>query len=493
MSTDIGLFDGYPINLPSLVDGETLYSWCARYHRLSGNVNASYSCVQLFGTSRLLLKHDFPKNLSEFSKRTGNCLGTSETLALERTLLGYYANFISPPRYQQALAAVCNQRAAEPKHLLGLMASRVGASHPLKACPECIQHDLGELGFSRWILEHQWPSVWVCRHHGILLRRLKSSAQRRGLRDWTLPEDHSCNDWESLPHLNGASITKLVRIAAISASIAQMSVIFDDDRLRIVYRQGARDRGWVSFDGSLRTLLIRQHLKVEFGDLENVPGFGFLADTDLDPSGTGVVGLLTRRFPGLHHPLKHAVLIAFLFDSGEHFFDAYRSAMSAEISNELDAMVGDWREGLRQLVEFDKWSVTRAAKAMRIPLCQACRWLDSVGVPFEHRPRVLNDQMKVQLRSLLEAGNDYGQIAEITGLKKSLVRAFAGSEPSLRNSWRAQRFERLRASHRARAMELFNSQDGVSIKALKSIEGNGLAWLERHDREWLAEVAPSLW
>jgi len=202
---------------------------------------------------------------------------------------------------------------------------------------------------------------------------------------------------------------------------------------------------------------------------------------------------LTRRFPGLHHPLKHAVLIAFLFDSGEHFFDAYRSAMSAEISNELDAMVGDWREGLRQLVEFDKWSVTRAAKAMRIPLCQACRWLDSVGVPFEHRPRVLNDQMKVQLRSLLEAGNDYGQIAEITGLKKSLVRAFAGSEPSLRNSWRAQRFERLRASHRARAMELFNSQHGVSIKALKSIEGNGLAWLERHDREWLAEVAPSLW
>lgn len=490
MGAGLGLFDNHPINLPSLVEGESLYSWCARYHRLSGNAIARHSCAQSFGAHRPALKHDFPRNLSELCNRTRNCLGAPETLALERTLLGYYAPFIPLPRYQRALEALCGQRMAEPKHLLGLMASRVGASHPLKACPECIQHDLDELGFSRWILEHQWPSVWICRRHGTPLQRLAGHLQPRELRAWTMPEDHSDGEWERLPELRATSIEKLARIASISASIAQISAIFDDNRLRIAYRLGARDRGWAALDGSLRTLTMTRHLTADYSELVALPAFSFLADAD--PNGAGVIGLLTRRFPGLHHPVKHAVLIAFLFDSVAHFIDAYRAATVTDISNEADAVAGNCREALRRLVEFEKWSVSRAAKATGVPLCQACRWLDSVGVPYGHRPRILTDQAKALLSSMLIAGDDYRQIAEKTGLKKSLVRAFAASNQLLRDAWRVRRFERLRDHHRAHALELFNTMQGVSIKTLKSVRGNGLAWLERHDREWLAKVTPTL-
>lgn len=484
---DAGLFDNLPIHLPSLVEGETMYSWCARYHRLSGNAIAGYSCAQLFGARRPSLKHDFPTSLSNLSKRTHGCLGDPEALALERTLLGYYAPFISVARYQQTLEAVCGQRKAEPKHLLGLMASRVGASHPLKACPECIQQDLAELGFSRWIVEHQWPSVWICRRHGNPLVRLASHAQPRELRDWTLPEDYSTSDWEPLPGIRPAFFEKLARIASVSAGIAQVSVVFDEDGLRNAYRQGARDRGWVAFDGSLRMLAMTRHLAASFGELANVHGFGFLAEAD--PNGGGVIGLLTRRFPGLRHPVKHAALIAFLFDSVEHFIDAYRSAMAAETS---DTVVSTGRVALRRLVELDNWSVTRAAQATGVPLSQACRWLDSVGVSYMHRPRMLSDQVKEQVSDMLKAGNDYRQIAEVTGLKKGLVRAFAASNPALRDAWRVKRFELLRESHRAHALELFNAMQGASIKVLKLVKGNGLAWLERHDREWLVKAAPSL-
>lgn len=482
---DAGLFDNLPINLPLLEEGETLYSWCARYHRLSGNAIAGYSCAQLFGTRRPSLKHDFPTNLSTFSKRTCGCLGDPEALALERTLLGYYASFISLERYQQILEAVCDQGKVEPKHLLGLMASRVGASHPLKACPECIQHDLDELGFSRWIVEHQWPSVWICRHHGTPLLRLASHSQPRELRDWTLPEDYSGSDWESLPGLRAEFVEKLAHIASISAGIGKISVVFDEDHLRNAYRQGARDRGWVAFDGSLRMLAMTRHLATCFGELVNVQGFGFLADAD--PNGGGVIGLLTRRFPGLRHPVKHAALIAFLFDSVENFIDAYRGATAT-----ADAVVGIGREDLRRLVVSEKWSVNRAANATGVPVSQACRWLESAGIPYKHRPRMLSDQTKEKLSNMLKAGEDYRQIAEVTGLKKSLVRAFAASNPILRDVWRVKRFERLRVSHRAHAMELFNAMQGASIKALKSVKGNGLAWLERHDREWLAQAVPNL-
>lgn len=490
MGADIGLFDDLPISLPSMVEGETLYSWCARYHRLSGNAIAGHSCAQLFGVRRPSLKHDFPRNLSDLCTRTRNCLGVPEALALERTLLGYYAPFISLSRYQRVLDALCNQRAVEPKHLLGLMASRVGASHPLKACSKCIQHDLDELGFSRWILEHQWPSVWICRRHGIPLRRLASSAQPRDLRDWTLPEDHSDGDWEHLSEFRPSSIEKLTHIASVSAGIAQISTVFDDDRLRIAYRQGARERGWVAFDGSLRMLVMTRHLMICYGDLATMPGFGFL--TEADPNGGGVIGLLTRRYPGMHHPAKHAALIAFLFESVDHFIDAYRTATEPEARDDADIVLGNCREHLRRLVELEKWSVTRAAKATGIPPGQACRWLTSVGVPYDHRPRMLSDQAKARLSSMLKAGDDYDQIAKGIGLKKSLVRAFAASNRSLRDAWRARRFERLRERHRVRAMELFNTMQGASIKALKSVKGNGLTWLERHDREWLSKAAPTL-
>ncbi|MCE1243672.1 TnsD family Tn7-like transposition protein [Oryzomicrobium sp.] len=315
-------------------------------------------------------------------------------------------------------------------------------------------------------------------------------SQPRQLRDWTLPEDHSSGEWEHLPRLRAASIEKLARIASISASIAQISVAFDDERLRIAYRQAAQDRGWAAFDGSLRTLVMMRHLTAGYRELATIPAFNFLADADQNDAG--VIGLLTRRFPGLHHPVKHAVLIAFLFDSVEHFIDTYRTAAQEKISNGADTVVGNCREALRRLVEFEKWSVSRAAKATGIPLCQACRWLESIGVPYNHRPRMLSDQTKEQLRSMLIAGDDYGQIAERTGLKKSLIRAFAASNKALRDVWRVRRFECLRDRHRAHALELFNTMRGVSITALKSVRGNGLMWLERHDRAWLTKTIPTL-
>lgn len=490
LNAGVDLFDDLPINLPSLVDGESLYSWCARYHRLSGNAIASHSCAQLFGIRHPGLKHDFPKHLGSFCERTRNTLGTPEALALDRTLLGYYAPFITLETYRRALECLCNMGAAEPKHILGLMASRVGASHPLKACPECIRQDLKDLGFSRWILEHQWPSVWICRHHGHSLMYLAREFQPRELRDWTLPEDHSSGEWRALPKLKVLSLAKLARIASVTASIAQTPMLIDDESLRIAYRIGARNRGWVAFDGSLRMLEMTKRLQELYGHLVDMPGFGFLVNAD--PNGGGVLGLLTRRLPGLHHPAKHAVLIAFLFESVGQFIDAYRTAEGAANCGEIDILLGDWHGELRRLVESEKWSVSRAAKTVGIPVAQACRWLNLVGVSYEHRPRVLDDEIKSRLNGMLKAGDDYDQIAEVTGIKKSLVRAFAASNRSLRDAWRIRRFERTRDEHRSRAIALFKSRPGASIKLLKSVRGNGLAWLERHDHEWLTMHAPGL-
>lgn len=489
MITEADLLDDAPVNLPSFVGGETLHSWCARYHRLSGNGIASDSCAQLFGARIPGLRHDFPTRLESFCCRTRFLLGTPEALALDRTMLGYYAPFASLTSYRLALDSLVGATTGSPKHVLGLMASRVGAAHPLKVCPTCVRRDVHELGHSRWTLEHQWPSVWICPEHGDRLRYLAKESQPRELREWTLPEDHEASEWADEPKLAPQSIDRLELIASVSLSIGGTPLLFDDNRLRLAYRIGAKRRGWVAFDGSLRMATMTRHLQESFGGLTVMPGFGFLAEAE--PNGGGVLGLLTRQYSGLHHPAKHAVLIAFLFDGMGDFIDAYRTAGNADGYAVAAVLVGDLRNELRRLVESDGWSVSRAAEHLKLPITTACRWLASVGVVYEHRRRVIDDEKRQRITELLRVGNDYQKVAEEVGVKKGLVRAFAAANPTLRNEWRISRTERARKAYRERAAALISKHPGVSLKMLKLVPGNGIAWLARHDRDWLAAHSPN--
>jgi hypothetical protein len=483
------LLDDLPVNLPSPTCEETLFSWCALYHRLSGNGHAADSYFQLFGKRVPGLKHDFPNGLANFCMRTRYALGSPESLALERTLLGYYAPFASSRIYRRALGAVTGEGSGDPKHILGLLASRVGASHPLKSCTECVQRDLLELGYSRWLREHQWPSVWVCREHGIPLRILGGQSRLKDLRYWTLPQDHVANEWQELPALSAGSISNLTKIASVTIGLAQTPFLMEDSRLRVTYRIGVKDRGWVAFDGSTRMAAMNSEFQAQFGALRVIPGFGFLVEAD--PNSGGVLGLLTRQLPGLHHPAKHAVAIAFLFESIADFVSAYRQAGNVTDVDSRKLLVADWREELRRLVAIEKWSVSRAATSLGMPISQACRWLDTEGVAYGKRARV-SSVKRGRIAVLLQEGNDYQRVADEVGVKKGLVRAFAASNPELKSRWQQRRFENARELHRAHATELFAAHRGVSIKALKAVPGNGLTWLERHDRGWLIENAPNL-
>jgi len=176
----------------------------------------------------------------------------------------------------------------------------------------------------------------------------------------------------------------------------------------------------------------------------------------------------------------------------DEFIDAYRMAGHTAEGDRLAVLIGDQRNELRRLVESERWSVSCAANSLGVPISRAFCWLESVGVPVVRRPRVMDEEKRVKIVALLQAGKDYQDIAERVSVKKGIVRAFAAANPEVRDHWRKRRFELLRDEHRNRALGLFATNYGVSLKNLKSVPGNGLAWLERHDREWLSAHAPNL-
>ena len=81
-------------NFPYIQPGETLYSWCARFHRLSVGLNPQVTSRILFGHSCAGLRHDIPFNIGTFEKNTRRQIGTTEEILLQRTLFGFYAQFL---------------------------------------------------------------------------------------------------------------------------------------------------------------------------------------------------------------------------------------------------------------------------------------------------------------------------------------------------------------------------------------------------------------
>jgi hypothetical protein len=489
------LFKELPAFLPALTEGETLFSWSARYHRLSGNALAARSSLQLFGSARAGLRHDLPYNLDRFAEITGGLVGHPAALAAERTLFGFYAPFLGVETRRKALGVMQGASAARLKSLLGLLSSRVGAAHPLKACPDCIREDHRKHCVTRWVLEHQWPSVWICRKHRRLLMHLRSSAQPREFRRWLLPEDVCEADWGSPVSHNRLCAARLLSIADASAGfVAHPEHSYDVKLARYTYLVGAKSRGWLAPDGSVRLQELRRAFLEHYAAIENVPVFSLVQAVQSEHGG--LLGMLMRQYPGRRHPVKHALVVAFLFGSFDDFLATYRDAQeyAAQVGadNLHRLLCGAERAKLRRLVEAEHKSVSAAARDLGLNVTVAIQWASRSGVQYQKRPKVLTGESESHLRLLIQAGKEYAEISREMGIRKSFIRSYLANDTVLRQFWHQRRREKLRESHRKALLGLLEAHRGVPLKKIRLIPGNGFSWLARNDRDWLVQNLPML-
>lgn len=329
------LFDVVPNFLPVLEADETIFSWGGRYHRRSGNARAEDSSRILFGDAKAGLRHDFPSHLGALAEVIGQGISGKE-LALEHTILGIIAKFLNCETVGDALAMMLGPSVSGVKHRLGLLKSGVGASHPLKACRECISTDRETESGPIWHVEHQWPTVWVCKQHSLPLVWINTGARTINRKRWLLPDGIPHSEWIELPQISDRQFAHLLRLATLSSRIAMVDgVSFDLMHLRLAYLLGANDQGFVvTSDGSLRFKEILTAVKTRSAELIALPGWDFLEQTET-PHG-GFVGLLLRQYPSNHHISKHVAMIDFLFESFEKFMATYQVVTAAADAGSLD-------------------------------------------------------------------------------------------------------------------------------------------------------------
>jgi hypothetical protein len=487
--------------LLSWLPGETLFSLISRHHYFSGQALSARTCEQFFGHPRAGSQHDLPSRLAHFVSRTNGCFGDVATVAKKHTLLAYYAAFILPDELKNAIACMAGDSVAHLKLRLGILTSRFRANHPLKSCEACMAEDRSSFGWAYWHVDHQYLGMWICQKHGQLLREstLKATGVERF--QWHLPAAEHFREWpvdKRQALLDGHTALQSLSRQVIDLTANAPDRSIDTSRLHEIYRAELVRREWVTQGGSFRMPVIASSF------LDHVKHLRAIPELEALPATVGEaaiqLGRLLRPPRSGTHPLRHMVLINWLFGSAEAFWQAQASALKPPIAlptavfssdpNSEDSNKDPRRDQLIGLLTVQKQSARMAAKAIGIDVGTAMSWAAQAGLSVSRRPKKLVGEPRRRTIAELQNGIDKAVVAAIAQVSVVTITKLLLSEVGLHAAWRQAREHRAQATAREVWGQLLQSHRGVGSKFLRALKPAAYAWLYRNDRAWLDSHRP---
>lgn len=481
--------------------GETLFSLISRHHYFWGHTLSARTCEQFFGHRRAGSQHDLPSRLSHFVIRTEASFGSVERVAKAHTLLAYYAAFVSAHELKNAIACMAGDSVAHLKLRLGILTSRFRANHPLKSCEACMAEDRSTYGWAYWHMDHQYPGVWICQKHGQLLREstLKSTGVERF--QWHLPSEEHFREWpaENRIAMRDAqtALQSLSRQVLDLVSRASVQSI-DTSRLHEVYRVELMRRQMVTRGGSFRMPEIASSFQAHVEPLRALPELEALPATVAE--AVTQLGRLLRPPRSGTHPLRHMVLINWLFGSADGFWQASSMALNPLVTlpresipsaGQLDMDRNDSRhEQLISLLSVQKQSFRTAAKAIGIDVGTALSWAAQAGLSVPRRPKKLTEALRQQAILELQNGADKTVVATNANVSVGTITKLLLSEAGLQSAWCQSRAKRAQDSAREVWLQLLQTHAGLGIKFMRAVHPSAHAWLYRNDCAWLDDHKP---
>lgn len=481
--------------LLSWLPDETFFSLVSRHHQFWGHVTSAQTCQLIFGSTRAGTHHDLPNSLGAFAQRTNALLGEVDFIARERTLLKFYGAFAPSSETENAVACMSGASVVHLKLRLGILTSRFRANHPLKACPQCMEQDLRATGWAYWHLKHQFPGVWMCTTHKqpLLQSTLKANGVERF--QWLLPRLSELNPASVEPG-ETAPCSILLGLAYLIERLVQshahQPLLVRD--LHEVYRNELQARGWIAGAASLRIGQIATAFLNYCEPLRRVPEFAALAE---DKEGMVTqLGRLLRSPRSGTHPLRHLLIIHWLFGDA-HRFDR---AMKSEGANNQAPIQDDVLPAvpvvdprivrLCSLIQEERQSVRRAASLVGVDPQTALVWAAKAGIAISRRPQKLSTDVRAKAIRDLRRGTDKERAASRAGVSVRTITRLLLSDAKLHAEWSDARTAKARAHSRTLWLQLLQSSGSLGIKWMRQLDPRTYTWLYRNDRAWLDAHKP---
>ncbi|MGQ0502089.1 MAG: TnsD family Tn7-like transposition protein [Panacagrimonas sp.] len=469
---------------------ETLYSLCARHHHVAGNATPATTSRQLFGHSRAAA-HDLPLFLEEFIHRVGTEFGGADTIALDHTILRFHLQLRSPIERANVLAAVRTGGCGGLKARLGLLASRFGASHPLKVCLSCRKTFFSASDIGYWHLDDQWPGAWTCARCGALLHWTTERVHGGNRFGWLLPSDCEFRPG-TLASLSEGPLHTIRQFAENVRAFAHGEFLdhVTNHDLQRAFRDRAIDLGLVAASGRVDAASFSHEIVRTTGALSRIDELSALPTT-AEEAGTQFLRLV-RGTARPAHVIRILVLVQVLFGT----WDEFRSAIQIRNVGPTDPGIGDQSDSdclaqedprRRQFAERIRsgYSVSKAAADIGIATATGIAWAAQLNVDVSLRPSKLRRRQRAMAEEMLRGGADKDSVARRIGVSVSSINLILKVDPELSR-------QRLDAIFLRRQRIYRDAWSGTALKltspgpkALRQLQPAAFMWLYRNDRAWL--------
>jgi hypothetical protein len=471
---------------------ETVFSLCSRFHVISGHSAAHQTTRAIFQHHRTGSAHDLPSRLEYFAARFDGRLGSAREISVHRTILPFYLLFRSAYDREMAITTLCSADRANIKYRLGLLTSNQGASHPLKACSECIKYDGLKFGCSYWHVSHQLPGSAFCLKHQLPLIIAKDKTYGFHRFQWILPHNAKYNADEPpqnegmYRYIEYQQFLQCYANAATAGKQFERSVVGQccDNQIRgygFVRGKDLRMTDWAAcvndFLGWLAPLYQSPYI-------ENVP--------DSEKKALLCLQRTVRPKNSYTHPLNTLLVLCWLFRSWRAFACEY-----LKLSNNggMDAIPSTTRtkpnnSEVRQLALklLDSGSTARAtATSVGVDTQTVICWGKAAGISLSTKPHHAKLAGMEMAKAMLSDGVEKSEIEKKSKISHPTINRLLRSDPDLQQCWEKTRLERRRNENRNKWLEASQENPTFTTKHIRLILPEIYAWLYRNDRDWLLE------
>lgn len=500
---------------PTPYADELLYSIKARYHVRSGNTSPKATIEELFGSITASAVIDLPCNLDVLVRKIPSFMNISfENILYRHTLFPYYAAFLPNDRVDMLMKSMKSEHGGDIHTRTGIMASNIKVPEFLKFCPECNEQSYKKYGEFYWNRIHQIPCVYFCPFHKVLLQDSSVNIHDKNKNEYIAANKENCRLNPEVIIWDSNDTNKLISIAQDTVWLLQnYENIRSNDEidigLRNQYLSILKEKGLASINGRVYQAELIKAFKDFYGE-----SFLKTVQSDIDNNfENNWLSSIVRKHRKAFHPMRHLLLIRFLFGDNKEFFYEKQDYKPFGFGPWLCLNAAAEHYGKPVVMDI----VITHCYDIKLPVgtfkC-SCGFIYSRRGPDKSK----EDTFKVgrikqfgpvwedKLRELVENENlSMREIARRLEVDPNTVKKYV-IKLKIKAIWfhtsdiSAEGFSDtatdsescLRSYHRRNWQESIQNNPGVYKTDLRKINKATYTWLYRHDQEWLDENSPTM-
>ena len=498
---------------PSHYFDETLYSQISRYHNHAGNTCTTHTNRDLFSCNKAVISHDFPSSINKLIRNISNLTEiSSKDIIEDSSLVPLYRPFWPQERINNIINIMCIETCRTAHLKAGINGSMVSQWEYLRFCPECILSDKNMFGEAYWHRIHQVPGILICPTHEEWIK--DSNIKKFEIN----PESYYCADTIELNTVEGSiEINKKIQGSAIGVAKDIQWILNSNiksqniESIKAKYLSRMKELGLANFKGRIdQKSLLQDFIKYYTEE--------FLAEMNLMPdidNPHNWLSMMARKCDVLPHPLKHILLIRYLYQSAEKFFNKRQTAekklfklslfpcLNPICEHYLNDVITDYEERYSRnnnlyCVFTCKcgFSYIKNQKSKSFNDKYKYSTIKDYGDLWKEKLIELVETENLHLRAVakvlkVDLSTIRKQVAKLN-LNTEYMHKESKSKFSIINSLKDNAAVKDAAFYREKWLELIYRYPDFSKTALKKENSHIFNWLNYHDKQWLLSNSPQI-